>query len=125
MKMLTMLSLCLASLTCTPIQAAKGYRLNWEFKAPPGYALMVWRPENALVFYEIVYNGFSGSTIALEYREHSYEYRTNVVATQQLSFDIARDSTLVVRDVKIRVLSVDNTGIRYIILNDPPGMEKK
>lgn len=125
--MKTIIASCFAVLLagCVLQEAVKVYQLNTEMETPPGGMMVGWRPENSVTAYYLTYLGLNGSTLNVEYAEKKYQaYGPYLVATQPLSFNISKDSTIVCRTVKIRVLSVDNTGIRYIVLNDPPGMVK-
>jgi hypothetical protein len=65
---------------------------------------------------ELVYQGRSGSTVRVAYREFSGDLIRPAFA-QDLSFDMAQGKVIGFRGVRVEVEKADNTSISYRVLN--------
>jgi hypothetical protein len=64
---------------------------------------------------EILYDGRSGSTIKLSYREFVHDL-ARPAFTQELTYDISSDRVVGFRGARFGILSAGNSGIRYKVL---------
>lgn len=65
---------------------------------------------------ELVYNGRSGATIKLLYREFSEE-RIRPAFTQEVTYDLAQGETIGFKGARFQVLDADNIRIKYVVLH--------
>jgi hypothetical protein len=65
---------------------------------------------------ELLYDGKSGTTIHLSYREFIRDM-ARPAFTQELSYDIRDDRTVGFKGARFEVLNANNTGVRYKVLN--------
>lgn len=65
---------------------------------------------------QLVYNGRSGETIKLLYREFGEE-RIRPAFTQEVTYDLERGETVGFKGSRFQVLDASNTTIRYSVLN--------
>lgn len=77
----------------------------------------IWRKE-------LIYNGRSGDTIRVIYREYSGDL-ARPAFTQELQYDLSQQMEIGFREVRLQVESATNTSIRYRVLQtfdgSPPG----
>lgn len=65
---------------------------------------------------QLLYNGKSGTTIHLSYREFIKDM-ARPAFTQELSYDISDDRIIGFKGARIEVMDANNTSIKYKILN--------
>jgi hypothetical protein len=65
---------------------------------------------------ELLYDGKSGTTLRLSYREFVRDM-ARPAFTQELTYDIRDDRTIGFRDARIEVIEANNTNIRYRVLS--------
>ena len=65
---------------------------------------------------EIVYNGRSGGTIKILYREFN-EDRIRPAFSQEVSYDLEQGKTIGFKTSRFQVLDADNTQIKYVVLH--------
>lgn len=77
----------------------------------------IWRKE-------LIYNGRSGDTIRVIYREYSGDL-ARPAFTQELQYDLSQQTEIGFREVRLQVEAATNTSIRYRVLQtfdgSPPG----
>lgn len=64
---------------------------------------------------ELVYNGRSGTTIKLLYREFTEE-RIRPAFTQEVTYDLSQGETIGFKGTRFQVLDADNIRIKYVVL---------
>ena len=78
----------------------------------------IWRKE-------LIYNGRSGDTIRVIYREYSGDL-ARPAYTQELQYDLSQETEIGFREVRLQVESATNTTIRYRVFRtfdgSPPGI---
>lgn len=65
---------------------------------------------------ELIYNGRSGATIKLLYREFSEE-RIRPAFTQEVTYDLAQGETIGFKGARFQVVDADNIRIKYNVLH--------
>lgn len=75
---------------------------------PDGGIADVWRKE-------LIYNGRSGDTIRVIYREYSGDL-ARPAFTQELQYDLSQQTEIGFREVRLQVEAATNTSIRYRVL---------
>lgn len=75
-------------------------------------------PHRGAFKHELAYDGYSGQSLHLSYREFKGKSLDRPVYTQQVKYDIAKfPATVVFRNVRIEVWKADNERIVYKILS--------
>jgi hypothetical protein len=70
---------------------------------------------------ELIYNGKSGDTIRVLYREFQNDL-VRPAFTQELSYDLADSDTIGFQEVRIRVMEANNTSITFEVLQGFPSL---
>jgi hypothetical protein len=65
---------------------------------------------------ELIYNGRSGATIKLLYREFSAE-QIRPAFTQEVTYDLAQGETIGFKGARFQVVDADNVRIKYVVLH--------
>jgi hypothetical protein len=68
---------------------------------------------------EILYSGGSKGNIQLQYREYMNDF-ARPAFSQELSYDLANGTEIGFKGARIRVLSISNVGLRYVIVKALP-----
>jgi len=74
--------------------------------------------ERGYINFEILYTGVSENTLRLLYREYTSKDLARPAFYQTLTYDRKQD-IITFKGIKIKVIKADNTGIKYIVLEDP------
>jgi len=69
---------------------------------------------------ELVYNGRSGDSVRIIYREYRYNFSAPAI-TQELAYDLADGRVIKFRKMEIEVLSASSSSIRYIVRSTMDG----
>ncbi len=69
---------------------------------------------------ELIYNGKTGTTIKLIYREYRYDFNTPSIS-EDLRYDLAEGSVIKFRRMEIEVLEARGSSIKYIIRSTMDG----
>ena len=67
--------------------------------------------------YEIVYNGISGDTIQLLYREYSADNLAKPAFFQNLQYDLSKDMNIVFKEHRFLIKEASNNQIQFKLLN--------
>jgi hypothetical protein len=67
---------------------------------------------------KLIYTGKQGRAIRILYREESSE-STRPLYSQELFYDIAEDSLITFKNVKIKVIEATATAVRFSVLESP------
>lgn len=66
---------------------------------------------------QMIYAGLSGSTVRATYREFTGDL-IRPAFNQELQYNLAQDSTIAYKSIKIQVLEATNSTLRYIVRQD-------
>jgi hypothetical protein len=66
---------------------------------------------------QMIYSGLDGNTVRATYREFSGDFIRPAFA-QELQYNLAQDSTIAYKSIKIQVLQATNSQIRYKVVDD-------
>jgi hypothetical protein len=66
---------------------------------------------------QMIYSGLTGNTIRAAYREFTGDF-IRPAFTQELQYNLAQDSTIAYKSIKIQVLEATNSQIRYRVRDD-------
>ena len=65
----------------------------------------------------MIYSGMTGSTIRTVYREFADNF-IRAAFSQEIHYDLAQDSVIAYKTIRIRVLSASNAEISFEVLDD-------
>ena len=111
-------------LVVTPDGHALGY-----YNGRGGYAGGTWPTESLFAAAEglegqesayraqMIYSGLTGNTIRTAFREFTGDF-IRPAFTQELQYNLAQDSTIAYKSIKIQVLEASNSQIRYRVKDD-------
>lgn len=66
---------------------------------------------------QMIYSGLDGNTVRASYREFSGDFIRPAFA-QELQYNLAQDSTIAYKSIKIQVLAATNSQLRFRVLED-------
>jgi hypothetical protein len=66
---------------------------------------------------QVIYSGVDGETVRAVYREYSSDF-IRAAFSQELQYNIARDSVIAYRSIRIQVIEATNAELRYRVLED-------
>ena len=69
---------------------------------------------------ELVYNGRSGNSVKIIYREYRYNFSAPIL-TQELAYDLSEGAVIKFRKMEIEVLSASSSSIKYIVRSTMDG----
>ena len=69
---------------------------------------------------ELVYNGRSGNSVKIIYREYRYNFSAPAL-TQELAYDLSEGAVIKFRKMEIEVLSASSSSIKYIVRSTMDG----
>jgi len=69
---------------------------------------------------ELVYNGRSGNSVKIIYREYRYNFSAPAL-TQELAYDLTEGAVIRFRKMEIEVLSASSSSIKYIVRSTMDG----